>query len=204
MFFNLNPHWKPYAGEIVTWYAMDKFGKLAKMTNNGYGELPDCLLATENVENMLRDLGDFLYEEESEFIGFDKFRVNGDFILDLYSSWFFRFKETRHDVELYLKENWSKLKNISDVNICGGKGIYLYEALNQDDLPNERPIGYNGDVASGDYYRHLIPTLFASIENMPKPLRKIIAVSDTLDFSEVNLIKNYHIKKYFTNCFIEK
>ena len=42
---DLNLSWTPIFGQIYTWIAMDKFGHLAFMVNNNWGNIPKVILA---------------------------------------------------------------------------------------------------------------------------------------------------------------
>lgn len=53
----------------------------------------------------------------------------------------------------------------------------------------------------GDYFRYLIPTIYASIENFTKELRPAIAVSDTVDFTKDRLFDNDKISEYFPRMY---
>lgn len=41
---DLNLSWTPSFGQIYTWIAMDKFGHLAFMVNNNWGNIPKVIL----------------------------------------------------------------------------------------------------------------------------------------------------------------
>ena len=47
---DLNLSWTPSFGQIYTWIAMDKFGHLAFMVNNNWGNIPKVILQKENPE----------------------------------------------------------------------------------------------------------------------------------------------------------
>ena len=49
----LNEDWVPEFGTIYTWFAMDKFGKIAVMSNNCWGNIPKVLLKLQNTEEKL-------------------------------------------------------------------------------------------------------------------------------------------------------
>ena len=50
----------------------------------------------------------------------------------------------------------------------------------------------------GDYYSFLVPTIYGKIDDFPERLKKIIAVSDSLDFRIDKIIKNDQINVHFT------
>lgn len=191
----LSGDWKPRGAECFTWVSMDRFGKLAVMYNTGFGELPDCLLVRQNAESMMDDLMEFLYEESKEFK--PSFNAGGDFVVDLYSSSFYKECRSKSDVQNYFVNDLKTRKNISDANLCANKGMYYYESLDHENIPGERPVGYIGEVDNGDYYRHLMPTVFSKIDDIPASLRAIVSMSNILDFSKAQLITKSEIK----NCF---
>ncbi|MBC8653922.1 hypothetical protein GQR86_13775 [Providencia vermicola] len=62
-------------------------------------------------------------------------------------------------------------------------------------------MGYDGETKMGDYFRHLVPTIYATISDIPIPLRQYIVVSDTLDFTKDRLLDNDKISEYFTRMY---
>ncbi|WP_218966400.1 hypothetical protein [Snodgrassella alvi] len=62
-------------------------------------------------------------------------------------------------------------------------------------------VGYDGETKMGDYFRYLIPTIYASIEDFTKELRPAIAVSDTVDFTKDRLFDNDKISEYFPRMY---
>ncbi|MBJ2118105.1 hypothetical protein I6G31_04135 [Proteus penneri] len=55
----------------------------------------------------------------------------------------------------------------------------------------------------GDYFRFIVPTIYATIEDIPEELRKYIVVSDSLDFTKDRLLDNNKISDYFTRMYSE-
>ena len=53
----------------------------------------------------------------------------------------------------------------------------------------------------GDYFRYLMPTIYASIEDFPEELRHGIAISDTIDFTKDRLLDNDKISEYFPRMY---
>lgn len=49
----------------------------------------------------------------------------------------------------------------------------------------------------GDYYRYLVPSIYANIHDIPQDLWCAIAVSDNLDFTQDRLLDNDQINHYF-------
>ena len=53
----------------------------------------------------------------------------------------------------------------------------------------------------GDYFRYLVPTVYGSINDLPRELSHGIAVSDTLDVTKDRVLDNNKINAYFPrNC----
>ena len=174
---------------------MDGFGKLAVMSNNGFGDLPESLLALENSEKLLNEFSEFLFEESGRYT--ENLQKNGFFNLHFYSSWFYRSKKNKDDVFLEIWNDWKNGKNLSDANLSINKGMFVFEALDRGNIPDEFPVGYSGKCENGDYYKHLSPTEFSSIEDIPPALRRVIVKSNVLDFSRVDLISSGDIRKLF-------
>ena len=59
---SLNINWEPGFGTIFTWFGMDKNGKIAVMINNGFGDLPKALLLTNDAEQLLNNLNEYMWE----------------------------------------------------------------------------------------------------------------------------------------------
>ena len=91
---DLNENWKPIFGTVYTWFAADKNGHIAMMMNNSFGDLPQSILKIVNVELLLDNLNEYMWEESELF---NKYPINkkGKTILDLYSNIIFRHKNTR-------------------------------------------------------------------------------------------------------------
>jgi hypothetical protein len=49
----------------------------------------------------------------------------------------------------------------------------------------------------GDYFRFLMPTVYATINDIPESLRHIVAASDTIDFAHDRILFNKNINQYF-------
>ena len=49
----------------------------------------------------------------------------------------------------------------------------------------------------GDYYRYLVPSIYASILDFPEDLQHVIAVSPMLDFTQDRVLDNSKINEYF-------
>lgn len=119
----LNINWRPEFGIIFTWFAMDKNGKLAVMINNCYGDLPKCLLSIENVEILLDQLNEYIWEESSIYSVYPK-NKNGDLKLDLYSFWRHKNNLNKESILNELKNDFSDSGHYSEANLIINKGFF--------------------------------------------------------------------------------
>lgn len=76
--------------------------------------------------------------------------------------------------------------------------MFIFEGVEGYSEGDDYPVGYDGKTNMGDYFRHLMPTIFATIEDFPRELWKGIAVSKTLDFAKDQVIFNQDISLHFT------
>jgi hypothetical protein len=196
----LNEDWKPEFGTIFDWPAMDKFGKIAIMVNNCWGNLPKALLS--NYDSIL--LLDPFMEHITE--GIDKFsqysyNKHGETILDLYSGLTYKAYTNRKEIEKEVFEESKRENVITDEGLPAQKGVFVYYAVEGCKPGHDFVVGYDGETKMGDYFRYLIPTIYASIEDFPKELRPAIAVSDTVDFTKDRLFDNDKISEYFPRMY---
>lgn len=196
----LNINWRPEFGIIFTWFAMDKNGKLAVMINNCYGDLPKCLLSIENVEILLDQLNEYIWEESSIYSVYPK-NKNGDLKLDFYSFWRHKNNLNKESILNELKNDFSDSGHYSEANLIINKGFFEYQAVEGSSEGEDYPVGYNGNTKMGDYFRYLIPTIYASIEDFPEELRHGIVVSETIDFTIDRLFDNDKINEYFPRMY---
>ena len=63
------------------------------------------------------------------------------------------------------------------------------------------PVGYDGETVAGDYFRYLMPTIYATIDDFPDDLKKLIVVSDVIDFEVDRLIPNDSIDQVFPRLY---
>ena len=196
MISDLNKDWTPTFGTVYTWFAMDKNGRIAVMVNNCWGDLPQSVLNIPNAELLLDDLNDYMWEESNTFNKYPTSK-KGKTILDLYSSLFFRHLRTKQEVENWVKERSDYNLNLREESLPAKKGYFVYFAVEGSQQGEDYPVGYNGTTKMGDYYRYLVPTIYASIEDFPKELWHGIAVSDTLDFTKDRVLDNDKINTYF-------
>lgn len=62
----LNKDWRPGFGTIYTWFAMDRYGRIAVMVNNCFGDLPKVLLGLDGVDSLLDSISEFIWGESSQ------------------------------------------------------------------------------------------------------------------------------------------
>ena len=196
----LNINWKPEFGAIFTWFAMDKNGKIAVMVNNCFGDLPKALLSINNVESLLDQLTDYMWEESEIFRNYPN-NKSGCTILDLYSGLRFDYLSTRKDIEQLIQERSNYEQKPVECNLPSRKGLFVYHGIEGSVEGEDYPVGYDGKTKMGDYFRYLMPTVYASIEDFPEELRHGIATSDTVDFTTDRLFDNDKINEYFPRIY---
>lgn len=195
--YDLNVNWVPEFGSIVIWLAMDKNGKLALMVNNCWGDVPKVILVQNDIKQILYQINDFINEESDTYNFYPKDK-EGDFILDFYSPLYVKNND-RNSIISNLKEDLLDRKNLSDVNIVVNKGIFIYQAVEGNQEGDDYPVDYDGETKMGDYYRYLLPTIYATIDDFPRELWNGIALSKTLDFTKDSVVFNNDINQHFTN-----
>ncbi|MFP8964989.1 hypothetical protein ACKC9G_00220 [Pokkaliibacter sp. CJK22405] len=203
---------KPDFYTRIDWYAMDKNGHIALMKNFGWGDIPISLQSIKDWRLGLDEISEYLYEELTNYTPYpDK---NGAYTLDIYSSFMYSHKEkitsfnlkalTKEEVEKALLDGNSRNKKLSDLSLVIRKGLYLFRGIEGYKEGDDTPVGYNGTYSMGDYYRHLIPSIFSEISDFPEPLRKYVCVSETVDFQKDRLLSNELIDSYFPKTYLEK
>jgi hypothetical protein len=197
---SLNKDWQPGFGEIITWFAMDKNGLIAVMVNNCFGRLPPVLLDVPGLEAKLDGINEFLWEESSGFTDYPENKA-GRTLLDMYSFRRYRNIHSRKDVELIVLERAGFDQKLSEYSIPSIKGFYVYHALESSSPGEDYPVGYEGKASNGDYFRFLVPTVPAGIEDFPESLRSLVVVSDTLDFTFGQIVVNNSIGLVFNRLF---
>ncbi|WP_046397768.1 hypothetical protein [Photorhabdus luminescens] len=198
----LNENWEPGFGIIFTWFAMDKYGRIAAMVNNCFGNLPKALLIKSNPEELLDQLNEYMWEESEEYNQYPT-NKNGETKLDLYSSLVYEHYPQRSDVEKWINERASPTQPLREFSLPSIKGLFVYHGIEGDNPGQDYPVGYDGETKMGDYFRYLIPTVYASIDDFPKELHRGIAVSDKVDFTVDRLLDNDLINTYFTRMYSE-
>ena len=81
------------------------------------------------------------------------------------------------------------------------KGFFIYHGIEGNVEGEDYPVGFTGKTKMGDYFRYLVPTIYASIYDFPEELRYGIAVSDTVDFTLDKVLDNDKINKYFPKMY---
>lgn len=196
----LKPDWVPGFGAIYTWFAMDRPGRIAFMLNNCFGDLPEALLRIDNVEALLDSMSEFVWEESPDYSTYPADK-GGDFTVDLFSAWRFRDNLNKEYIINKLKNEWSESGKYSDANLAINKGLFIYWGVEGSSPGQDYPFGYEGETKMGDYFRYIVPTKFASVDDFPPALRSGIAVSRTLDFTVDRVLDNDKINDYFPAVF---
>ena len=196
----LNENWKPEFGTIFTWFAQDKFGRIAVMVNNCWGDIPKSLLKIRNVEEWLDHATDFIWEESEKYREIPNDKM-GEFSVDLFSFWRNGPDITKKDLQNRLSLQFESIGRRSDINLIVNRGFFEYQAVEGSYEGEDYPVGYEGQTKMGDYYRHLVPTKYASIEDFPDDLHHIICVSDIIDFTIDRVIESEKINQFFARQF---
>jgi hypothetical protein len=63
------------------------------------------------------------------------------------------------------------------------------------------PVGYSGKTEMGDYFRYLMPTVYASIDDFPEELRGVVVVSDVLDFTSDQIVRSCEVDSIFNRLY---
>jgi hypothetical protein len=195
----LNEDWKPDFGTIFFWPAMDKYGKIALMVNNCWGDLPKALLSNSHSISLLDPFTEHIFDGLDMYSQYS-YRKHGETVLDLYSGLTYKVCKNRQEVENSVAED-SKSEPINDEGLPAKKGLFVYYAVEGCRPGHDFVVGYDGETKMGDYFRYLIPTIYASIEDFTKELRPAIAVSDTVDFTKDRLFDNDKISEYFPRMY---
>ena len=193
---DLNKNWKPDFGTIYTWFAMDKNGIIAVMVNNCWGDMPQSIITIPDIERLLDDLNEYMWEESGKYVNYPK-NKEGKLIVDLYSHWRNKNKTDSRQISERLRNDIIELKNYSEANLSVNKGYFVYHAIEGNVEGEDYPVGYIENTKMGDYFRYLVPTIYASIHDFPKELWHGIAVSDSLDFTKDRVLDNNKINDYF-------
>ncbi len=194
---DLNANWTPEFGTIYTWFAMDKNGRIAVMVNNCWGDLPKSVLMIPNIESLLDDLNEYMWEESEKYSNYPD-NKKGELTVDLYCQWLNKKAANNKVMAEKLRVDLLERKNFSEANLSANKGYFVYYAVEGNSEGEDYPVGYVGDTKMGDYFRYLVPTVYASVEDFPTQIRHGIAVSEVLDFTRDRVFDNDRINTYFT------
>lgn len=197
---SLNEDWKPGFGEIITWFAMDRNGLIAVMVNNCFGKLPAVLLAVSDLEEKLDRLNEYMWEESGGCAAYPD-NKKGSTSLDLYSSYRFGVSTSRQEVELLVSERSSYNTRLVEYAIPSIKGFYVYHAVEGSVSGEDYPVGYKDSTEMGDYFRFLVPTVKAGIEDFPEELRAAIVISDILDFTSDRVLLGSEVDRDFSRLY---
>jgi len=198
--------WRPGDHEYL-WFASDKNNRIAMFNNYMTGEIPLSIMTDKDFKEAIDSLYEYIFEESNRF---SYYRKHGQTVLKYYSFDSFRHRshsrfdktpETPYTLEEVLesitKYNQDNFKNICDENFPSRKGLFLFDAI-RGYRPNcDYPVGYEGETQAGDYFSFLMPTDYATLDDIPEVFHSVIAKSDELDFTQTDLIKKQDIHKYF-------
>lgn len=198
----LDINWKPGFGTIFTWFAMDRHGKIAVMVNNSFGDLPKAILSINNVEPLLDQLNEFLWEESERFKVYPDNKC-GQTVPDLYSGLRFGHLAGREAFEQWLKKRSGHDKKLVEYTVPSVKGFFVYHGVEGSSEGEDCIFGCEASTKMGDYFRFLMPTVYGSIDDFPCELRHGIAVSDVVDFTTDRLFDNQKINDCFPRVYGE-
>lgn len=191
----LDLNWKPEFGLIYTWFASDKNGQVAIFVNNNFGDIPKTLLGVNGIEGKLDEISEFTLEESEKYKKYF-FRKNGNTVLDFYSSVRYRNYSSTGEIETQIQSSLQS-KVVTENTIPAYKGIYVYHAVEGDRPGEDCPVGLDGESNMGDYFRFLSPTIVANINDFPCDLRKGIAKSEVIEFSNSKIIRTHDLNVFF-------
>lgn len=197
----LNNEWKPEFGKLYVWFAIDKLGNIAMMVNNCWGDIPKAILSIDNVEEKLETIEGYAWGDIAEYEDYSP-KKNGSFYVDLYSYWRYSKFNSNHELTNDFMRQFDEHGHSSEVNMVINKGLFVFHAVEGSYEGEDYPVGYDQKTKMGDYYRFLVPTKFASIEDFPIELRRFIVVSDKVVFSKDKVLDNDRINEYFSKTYI--
>ncbi|WP_081818757.1 hypothetical protein [Pseudomonas sp. PH1b] len=197
---DLSESWKPEFGTIVTWFAMDKYGRIAVMVNNCFGDLPRVLLAVDGVGEVLYKMSEFVWEESEGDLEYPDDK-RGWFEVDLFSAWRYKKYPSLSKIIEEFEQDWHEMGHYSEANLAINKGLFVYHGVEGDNPGVDYPVGYVGTTEMGDYFRHLVPTVMGGIVDFPEGLRCGIVVSDSVDFMSDRVLKSGDISRLFTRMY---
>ncbi|MFZ4964077.1 MULTISPECIES: hypothetical protein [Pseudomonas] len=193
----LDENWVPGFGDIVTWFAVDKFGRVAVMVNNCFGQLPKVLLKTVDLETELDRISEYIWGESSEFPDIPA-NKGGETRLDCYS--FATYRDTsRSEVEGIVLQG--SFLSASEYSLPSTRGYFVFHAVEGDRIGADHPVGYDGASTMGDYFRYLVPTVHAQINDIPEPLRRFFVVSSDVDFEKDRFFESDRLNDFFVSMY---
>ena len=197
--FDLDPNWIPSNGRIYTWFCRDRYGRIAMMTNNCWGTIPNCLLTIIDINELLTDINEYAWNESNKFNRY-VLKKNSELVLDMYSQWRYIDYPNKEDIinELYNQYN---SYNGGEISIVIDKGFFMYEAVEGNEEGEDYPVGYKEPTKMGDYFRFVCPTVFGNIEDFPKELWRGIPTSDSIDFMRNIVLDKDKINLYFPRTY---
>jgi hypothetical protein len=191
----LDLNWKPDFGSIYTWFASDKNGQVAIFVNNNFGDIPKILLEINLLENKLDEISKFTLEESKKYEKYF-FRKNGGTVLNFYSSTRYKNYSSTEDVDKEIQSRYQP-EFITENTIPAYKGIYVYHAVEGDRPREDFPVELIEESSMGDYFKFLSPTIAANIYDFPSDLRKSIAKSEAIEFSNLKFIRTHDLNIIF-------
>lgn len=194
----LHSGWKPGFGIVYTQFGIDKNGRIGVFVNNCWGQIPYILLQQDSAENILDAISEYIHEESEVYTTFPHDK-NGDFSVDMYPAW--TGPKTKEKVKQLYDEISGNKNPLSYGNLSKNKGVYVYFAVEGNSPGEDYPVGYDEKTDMGDYYRHLVPNVFGSIEDFPDELRSGIVVSNTINFDVDRLISNNNVNNHFNTMY---
>ena len=155
------------------------------------------------MEKWLDHTTDFIWEESEKYREIPEDKM-GRFYVDLFSFWRNGPNITKEDLQNRLSLQFERIGRRSDINLIVNRGFFEYQAVEGSYEGEDYPVGYEGQTKMGDYYRHLVPSKYASIKDFPDDLHHIICVSDTIDFTINRVIESGKINEFFTRQFCDQ
>ncbi len=148
---------------------------------------------------MLDAISEFMWEESQVFRSYPPLKKGG-FTVDLYSAWRWQGR----DKAFVLDEMLGGLEEqgiYSEASLASNKGFFVYHAVEGSREGEDFPVGFDGSTNMGDYFRFLMPGVYASIEDFPEALRTGIVVSKTLDFDSARVLSGKCTNEYFCDLY---
>ena len=125
--------------------------------NNNFGYIPKCVLSINEIEGKLDSINEFILEESEKYKN-DYFRKNGKTEPKFYSSIRYREYPSKAPIRDVIQRQLAS-GSITEYSIPAHKGMYIYHALEEctPSLGFDYPVGFNGHLGVGDYFKFLSP-----------------------------------------------